>query len=89
MDKQKDIPFFLPKNSNKHPNLFGVHSIFMESIGAVVTKNILNLKKYEKSRSHRHGIFCKKVMKNVRFYQNFWKQRLLIWMTTLALKFSF
>ena len=22
MDKQKDIPFFLPKNSNQHPNLF-------------------------------------------------------------------
>ena len=45
MVKQKDIPFFLPKNSNQHPNLFGVHSIFMKSIGAVVTKNILNLKK--------------------------------------------
>ena len=47
MDKQKVIPFFLPKNSNQHPNLFGVHSIFMESIGAVVTKNILNLKNLE------------------------------------------
>ena len=46
MDKQKDIPFFLPKNSNQHPNLFGVHSIFMESIGAVVKKKILNLKKF-------------------------------------------
>ena len=33
--------------------------------------------------------FLQKVMKNVRFYQNFWKQRLLIWMTMLALKFSF
>ena len=33
--------------------------------------------------------FLQKVMKNVRFYQSFWKQRLLIWMTTLALKFSF
>ena len=49
MDKQKVIPFFLPKNSNQHPNLFGVHSIFMESIGAVVTKNILNLKKILKN----------------------------------------
>ena len=46
MDKQKDIPFFFPKNSNHYPNLFGVHSIFMESIGAAVTKNILNLKKF-------------------------------------------
>ena len=35
---------FLPPKKFK-PNLFGVHSIFMESIGAVVTKNILNLKK--------------------------------------------
>ena len=33
--------------------------------------------------------FLQKVMKNVRFCQNFWKQRLLIWITTLALKFSF
>ena len=46
MDEQKDIPFFHPKNSNQHSNLFGVHSMFMESIGAVVTKTILNLKKY-------------------------------------------
>ena len=38
--------FLPPKYSNQHPNLFGVHSIFIESIGAMVTKNILNLKKY-------------------------------------------
>ena len=38
--------FLPPKNPNQHLNLFGVHSTFMESIGAVVTKNILNSKKY-------------------------------------------
>ena len=27
--------------------------------------------------------------KNVRFCQSFWKQRLIIWMTTLAQKFNF
>ena len=57
------------------------------SIGYEKHTELEKIKK--KSRSHRHGIFLQKVMKNVRFYQNFWKQRLLIWMTTLALKFSF
>ena len=33
--------------------------------------------------------FLQKVTRNVRFCQSFWKQRLLIWKTTLALKFSF
>ena len=45
MDKLKDIPFFLPKNSNQNTNLLGVQSIFMESVGAMVTKTKLNLKK--------------------------------------------
>ena len=53
--------FLTPKNSNQHPNHSGVHSIFMESIGAVVTKNILNLKNIEKYRSHRNGSFCKRL----------------------------
>ena len=35
-----------PKKSNLHLNLFGVRSILKESIGAVVMKNILSLKKY-------------------------------------------
>ena len=43
-DGQTEGYSFLPPKNFKH--LFGVHSIFMESIGAVVTKNILNLKKY-------------------------------------------
>ena len=38
--------FLPPKNSNQHPNLLGVQSIFMESVGVVVTKTILNFKKY-------------------------------------------
>ena len=38
MDKLWDIPFFLPKNSKQHLNLLGLQSIFMESIGAVVSK---------------------------------------------------
>ena len=49
MDKQKDIPFFLPKNSNQHPNLFGVHSIFMESIGAVGYEKYTELEKILKN----------------------------------------
>ena len=52
--------FLPPKKFKQHPKFFGVHSIFMESTRAVVTKNILNLKKIEKSRSHRNGIFCKR-----------------------------
>ena len=46
MDKLEDIPFFLPKKSNQHANLLDAQSIFMESIGAVVTKNILTLRKH-------------------------------------------
>ena len=45
MNKQWDIPFFLPKYSKLHLSLLGVRSIFMESIGTVTTKNILSLKK--------------------------------------------
>ena len=77
---------FLPlKFSNQHPNFLDVQSIFMESIGAVVRKNILNLKNLEATERN----FLQKVVKNVRFFHSFWKQRLLVWMTTLALKFSF
>ena len=45
MDKLRDIPIFLPKNSKLHLSLLGVRSIFMESIGTVAMKNILSLKK--------------------------------------------
>ena len=38
--------FLPPKNFKPTSQSFGVHSIFMESIRAVATKNILNLKKY-------------------------------------------
>ena len=38
MDKLYDIPFFLPKNSNRYPNLLGIENIFMESVGAAVTE---------------------------------------------------
>ena len=33
--------------------------------------------------------FLQKVMKNVKFCQKFWKQRLQTWMTTHAQKFTF
>ena len=46
MNKLRDIPFFLTKNSKLHLSLLGVRSIFMESIGTVAMKNILNLKKF-------------------------------------------
>ena len=36
---------FHPKSSKLHPNVFGVRSIFIESIGAVVMEIILSLKK--------------------------------------------
>ena len=54
--------FLPPKNSNQHPNIFGVHTISLESIWAVVTKiywtwrNIegteteIFAKRYEKSK---------------------------------------
>ena len=45
MDKLWDIPFFLPESSKLHLSLLGARNIFMESVGAVVTKNILSLKK--------------------------------------------
>ena len=35
-----------PKFSNQHPNLLGVQIIFMKSVGAAVTKRLLNLKKH-------------------------------------------
>ena len=46
MEKLWDIPFFLPKKSKHHLSLVDIRSIFMGSIGAVVVKNILSLKKY-------------------------------------------
>ena len=46
MDKLSDIPVFLSKKSKYNLNLLGVQSILKESIGAVVMKNILSLKKY-------------------------------------------
>ena len=45
MEKLWDIPFFLAKSSKQHLSLLGVRSIFLESIGAVVMKNLLSLKK--------------------------------------------
>ena len=80
MDKLKDIPFFLPKNSNQNTNLLGVKSIFMESVE--LEEKLKNLESTETQ-------FFGKSHENVRLYQNFWKQRLLLWMITLALKFSF
>ena len=37
--------FLPPKKFNQHPNLSSVQSIFIESVGVVVTKNILKCKK--------------------------------------------
>ena len=45
MDKLQENPFSLPKTSNQHPNLLGVQRIFMESVGVVITKSLLNFKK--------------------------------------------
>ena len=53
MDKLWDNPFFLPKISKLHLSLLGVRSKVMESIGAVVMKNILSLKNYWKLKSSR------------------------------------
>ena len=52
-------------------------------------KESTELEKILKNLEATETEFLQKVMKNVRFCQNFWKQRLLIWMTRLALKFSF
>ena len=38
--------FLPPKKSNQHPNLLGLQRIFKKSVGLLVTKNILNLKRY-------------------------------------------
>ena len=46
--------------TKRHLNLFGVQSIFMESVGAVVMKIRLRLKDIEKIESSKNGIFCKK-----------------------------
>ena len=57
--------FFLQKNSNQHPNILGVRSIFKESVGEAVTKHKLNLKKcFKKISNIRNGIFCKNLSKN-------------------------
>ena len=57
----------------------------MESVEARITKDKLNLKNLEATEIE----FLQNVMQKVRLFQNFWKQRLIIWMTTLALKFNF
>ena len=85
MDKLWDIPFFLPKSSKLHLSQLGIRSIFIESIGTVATKKLE--KNIEKTESSRNRIFLQKVMKNVKFCQKSWKQRLQTWMTTHAQKF--
>ena len=57
----------------------------MGSVEARITKDKLNLKNLEATEIE----FLQNVMQKVRLFQNFWKQRLIIWMTTLALKFNF
>ena len=57
----------------------------MESVEARITKGKLNLKNLEATEIE----FLQNVMQKVRLFQNFWKQRIIIWMTTLALKFNF
>ena len=48
---------------------------FMESVGAAVTKNKLNLKKQWKIKQPQKRKFLQKSMKNVRIFQKLWKQR--------------
>ena len=61
----------------------------MESIRAVVTKKILNWKKILKNQEATETEFFAKGYEKCKILSDFWKQRLLIWMTTLALKFKF
>ena len=44
----------------QHPNRFGVQNIFLESVGARVTKNILNLKNLEATETEFFAKFCEK-----------------------------
>ena len=57
----------------------------MKSVEARITKDKPNLKNLEATERE----FLQNVMQKVRLFQNFWKQRIIIWMTTLALKFNF
>ena len=45
MDKMLDS-FLPPKSSKLHLSLLGLQSVFLESVGAVVTKTILSLKNF-------------------------------------------
>ena len=79
--------FHPPKKSqsSNHLSLLVVRSIFIESIGAVVMKKILRLKKLLKEQhAPETEFFSQNIMKNVKFCQKFWKQMLQIWMTTHA-----
>ena len=60
MEILSDIPFFLPKSSDQHLSVLRLRSIFMESIGAVLTK-IYSTLYIEKFKSPKNGVFCKRL----------------------------
>ena len=62
--------FFFPKNSKQNRNLLSVRRISIESIGTVVMKNILRLKKIEKIKSSSNGAFAKACEKCSFFVRN-------------------
>ena len=62
--------FFFPKNSKQNRNLLSVRRISIESIGTVVMKNILSLKKIEKIKSSSNGVFAKACEKCSFFVRN-------------------
>ena len=83
---------FLSSSQKIQTNLpmFLVHKAFLWNQLEQWLQKYIEIEKILKDlKATEKEFFCKRLSKNIRFCQNFWKQRLLIWMTTLAQKFRF